>query len=151
MKVMKPEHVKYIVIHCSATSAKHDIGVADIDRWHRQKGYFMVGYHYVIKRNGHVQNGRPLTRFGAHAYGYNQQSLGICLAGGVDRNVKGRKPIAVNNFTPNQFAALRLLLGQLGKIGYGHAAVLGHRDMEEMRGTRLKDCPSFDVREWLSE
>jgi N-acetylmuramoyl-L-alanine amidase len=152
---MRPEHVEYIVIHASATTPTMDIGVKKIDRWHRQKGYFMVGYHKVIRRDGTEEDGRPLDRFGAHAYGYNQRSIGICMAGGVkrvtDRDGKDDADgprwdlVPENNFTEAQFVALEMLIRSLKDMGYGHAEIVGHRDLPRV----TKPCPCFDVRDWL--
>ena len=36
---MSRESTEYIMIHCAATRADMDIGAADIDRWHRQRGW----------------------------------------------------------------------------------------------------------------
>ena len=38
-----------IIIHCSATRAGLDFTAADIDRWHRERGFNGIGYHYVIR------------------------------------------------------------------------------------------------------
>lgn len=135
------QSVDLIVVHCSATRATDDIGAKDIDRWHKQRGWFEIGYHYVIRRDGTIEKGRPDDKPGAHARGYNHKSLGICLAGGVAPN--GKTP--ENNFTPHQFASLATLLKQL-KAKHPNAEILGHRDLPGVN----KACPSFDVREWLA-
>ena len=118
-----------------------DIGAADIDRWHRAKGWFGIGYHFVIRRRGKLEMGRPVERRGAHARGHNRNSIGVCLIGGVDE--ENEKP--EDNFTNHQLivleATVRLLLQQ-----YPGAAVLGHRDIPGV----AKACPSFDVAEWAS-
>lgn len=132
---------QYIIVHCSATTEKQNIGAADIDRWHRLKGWMGIGYHYVIKRDGTIEEGRPRTSIGAHCEGFNSISLGICLVGGVNADDLDE---AKNNFTPAQFDALSKLLKELGKV-YPTAAIRGHRDMPNVH----KACPSFDVREWL--
>lgn len=131
----------HIVVHCSATKAEQDIGVRDIDRWHRQRGFLRIGYHYVIRRDGTVEIGRDKREIGAHVSGANQTTLGICLVGGVNANDIAK---AENNFTPEQFAALKMLLLELRK-DYPAAAIVGHRDMPGVK----KACPSFDVKEWV--
>lgn len=131
----------YIVVHCSATRANQDIGKADIDRWHRAKGWFGIGYHFVIRRDGTVETGRPVNTPGAHVAGYNHNSVGICMVGGVDANDITK---AENNFTPAQFASLASLLRDLKKK-YPKAVIQGHRDFPSV----AKACPSFDVRKWL--
>jgi len=118
-----------------------NIGAAEIDRWHRQKGWRKIGYHFVIKRDGTIEPGRGLTEIGAHAAGYNSVSIGICLVGGVsEQDVKK----AENNFTTPQMKALRYLLSNLLDISFPKAEVLGHRDLPGV----AKDCPSFDVKKW---
>ena len=51
--------IDLIIIHCSATPEGKDFTTADIDRWHRQRGFASIGYHFVIYRNGSVHHGRP--------------------------------------------------------------------------------------------
>jgi N-acetylmuramoyl-L-alanine amidase len=119
-----------------------NIGAAEIDRWHRQKGWRKIGYHFVIKRDGTIESGRGLTEIGAHAAGYNSVSIGICLVGGVsEQDVKK----AENNFTTPQMKALRYLLSNLLDTSFPKAEVLGHRDLPGV----AKDCPSFDVQKWF--
>jgi len=118
-----------------------DIGVADIDRWHRALGWLCVGYHYVIRRNGAVEKGRDEGAVGAHEPSVNAVSVAVCLVGGVAADVK----TAENNFTPEQMASLETLLREL-RQRYPNAVILGHRDCPNVR----KDCPSFDAKEWAA-
>jgi len=127
------KRIDFLVVHCAATKPSMDIGVKEIRLWHRQQGWLDVGYHYVIRRSGEVEKGRPDDRPGAHASQVNDRSIGICLVGGID--AKGK---AENNFTNEQFAALRTLLYQLRCL-YPEADVIGHRDIPGV----AKDCPSF--------
>lgn len=134
---LKPEDVKYLVVHCSATPADRDIGVKELDRMHRERGFVCIGYHKVIRRDGTVEDGRPLTQRGAHVEDWNHCSIGICLVGGVDSKLK---PEA--NFTEAQFESLRKLLLDLP---FPDAVIQGHRDFPNVS----KACPSFDVKHWL--
>lgn len=133
------DRTDYIVVHCSATRPSQDIGRADIDRWHRAKGWNGIGYNYVIRRDGTLEVGRPLEAVGSHVLGYNEVSVGICLAGGVAED--GKTP--EDNFTPAQkdtlAKAVRILLKE-----YPKATVQGHRDFPKV----AKACPSFDVKKW---
>lgn len=131
----------YIAIHCSATGPKQDFGAADIDKWHRAKGWKCIGYHYVIRRNGTVEEGREEATIGAHVENWNSVSIGVCMVGGVDANDPKK---AVNNFTPEQFASLKQLLVDL-KIRYPSAIIQGHRDFPKV----AKACPCYDVKSWL--
>lgn len=144
--------INLIVIHCSATQPKQHIDVAVIDRMHRARGMLRCGYHYVIRRDGEVEVGRPLDMIGAHAAGFNTRSVGICLAGGI--NSKGK---AENNFEGVQFKTLKSLVYSL-KCLYPEARIVGHRDLSpDLNGDgvissneRMKECPSFEVKEWLN-
>lgn len=131
---------KYIVLHCSATRPNMDVGVKDIRRWHLAQGWSDIGYHYVIKRDGTVQKGRPEAEVGAHVAGFNASSIGICMVGGV--NQKDFR-IPENNFTREQFAALKDLVAVLVRK-YPKAVIMGHCDFPKVN----KACPSFDARFW---
>ena len=52
--------IKEIIIHCSATKEGRNFTVADIDRWHRERGFFCIGYHFVIYRDGSIHVGRSV-------------------------------------------------------------------------------------------
>lgn len=130
---------KHITVHCSATRPSQDWGAKEIDRIHRmENGWLRIGYHFVIRRDGTVENGRPLTMQGAHVGGYNKDNLGICLIGGIDTSGKPE-----DNFTPAQKNALRGLIERLLK-DYPRAEIKGHRDWPGVR----KACPSFEVKDW---
>lgn len=128
----------YIAIHCSASVPNPGTDVNVIDRWHRMRGFLMVGYHFVIKTDGEVQTGRPEEAIGAHVEGFNARSIGICMVGGVDKDMK-----PTDNFTPAQFDSLTTLLRRL-KAEHPKAAIKGHRDFPNVK----KACPSFDVKAW---
>lgn len=138
---LKTGDVKFIAVHCSATGPQVDVGVQDIDRWHRAKGFLKIGYHYVIRRDGRIETGRPLTERGAHVEDWNHCSIGICLVGGTD-GTKLNKPQA--NFAQVQLDSLSALLKALA-VDYPKAVVQGHRDFPNV----AKACPSFDVKTWL--
>lgn len=129
----------YIAIHCSASFPNPATDAKTIDRWHRQRGFLMIGYHFVIKTDGVIEHGRPNDTIGAHVENFNARSIGICLVGGVDA---ANKP--ANNFSSAQFKALAGLLKEL-RQEYPNAVIQGHRDFPKV----AKACPSFDVKSWL--
>lgn len=55
-----------------------------VDEWHKSLGWDGIGYHYFIEKDGTLKSGRPENVKGAHAIGYNDKSVGICLAGNFD-------------------------------------------------------------------
>ena len=66
---------KFIVVHCSATRPSQDIGVKEIDRWHRERGFIKVGYATIIKRNGEIERGRDDDEDIGMLFGFNSQSV----------------------------------------------------------------------------
>lgn len=135
--------VKWIIIHCSATRPSQDVSAEEIERWHKGRGFWAIGYHYVIRRDGGIEKGRPDTIPGAHVNGVNHISLGICMAGGVtEKNVN----VAENNFTREQWLSLVELVDRL-KSEHPSARVIGHRDVPGV----AKACPSFDVLDWYEK
>lgn len=136
-------NINLIAIHCSATPSTMDIGADTIRRWHsdpkpKGRGWSDIGYHYVIRRNGEVELGRPIERAGAHISGHNAHSVGVCMVGGIDTNDRPE-----DNFTAEQWSSLDRLITKLEERFPG-AGVKGHRELDSG-----KACPSFDVQKWL--
>lgn len=123
-----------IILHCSATKEGQHFTVEDIDKWHKQRGFAKIGYHYVVYLDGSVHIGRPLEQIGAHCLGYNATSIGICCIGGLDSagNPKDTR-------TNEQKEALRKLVGDL-KLKFQGVSVHGHNEFA------AKACPCFDVK-----
>ncbi len=120
-----------IIIHCAATPNGKEFHNTDVDRWHKERGWQGIGYHYVICVGGDIEPGRPVDIVGAHAQGHNAQSIGICMIG-------------MDKFTLPQWEALQGLVFELtGK--FSDAVVIGHREVSK------KLCPGFDVRSWWAD
>ncbi len=138
-----------IIIHCSATEEGKDFRAADIERWHLEQGYEMIGYNFVIDLDGTVEVGRPLTMTGAHCKGYNNHSIGICYVGGVDANGKPK-----DTRTLEQKEAMVQLVADLMEKYPGIMYILGHRDTSpDLNGDGkitpnewIKACPCFEVK-----
>ena len=144
-----------IVIHCSATRAGQDVRAADIDKWHKERGFARIGYNYVIDLDGTVEVGRPLTMDGAHCntaglsgLSYNKHSIGICYVGGLDAFGN-----AADTRTDAQKLAMHELVLRLMEK-YPIVEVIGHRDASPdkngdgviSKNEWIKQCPCFDVR-----
>lgn len=130
-------NINLIIIHCAATSPDMDIGVKEIERWHRARGFFGIGYHFVIRRDGTLEKGRDIEKAGAHAEGYNKNSIGICLVGGIDK--KGNPQ---NNFTDAQWKTLKKTVTEMVDK-YKVTEIIGHNQVAK------KACPCFSVPDWL--
>lgn len=128
--------INEVIIHCSATPEGKDFTVADIDRWHRQRGFRKIGYHYVVYRDGTYHAGRGLEEIGAHCTGHNSASIGICYIGGVAKDGKTPK----DTRTDAQKRTLITLIRAM-KAKYPGIKVFGHRNFSS------KACPSFDAKE----
>lgn len=125
-----------LFIHCSATPPSSDIGAVEIDEWHKKRGWSGIGYHWVIRRDGTVESGRPESRMGAHAKGHNPGSIAVCMVGGVDEDAK-----AASNFTAAQWESLAKLHHGIS-LRYPGIETHGHNEVSS------KACPSFDVQAW---
>lgn len=132
-------NISEIVIHCSATPPSMDIGAREIRSWHLAKGWRDIGYHFVVRRDGKIELGRPLEQTGAHVRGFNANSIGICYVGGV--NESGH---ATDTRTEAQNVSLELLVRTCMRVVPG-ARVQGHRDFPNVS----KACPSFNVKAWV--
>ena len=127
--------VNKIIIHCTATPEGRDVSIDEVRRWHvKERGWRDVGYHFLIRLDGTVEEGRPIEMTGAHTRGHNWDSIGIAYAGGMSKNMTDPK----DTRTDAQKDALVDLLCQLHDC-YG-GTVYGHRDFSE------KACPSFDAK-----
>ena len=92
-----------IIIHCSATRAGQDVRAADIDKWHKERGFAMIGYNYVIDLDGKIETGRPLTMDGAHCNTAGLSGM-VCLAGMMS-SIWGRPRILPMRLTRKTAAA----------------------------------------------
>lgn len=132
MYFVKPKrHVHTVWLHCSAAS-RTTISAADIDLWHRQRGWSEIGYHYFIRSTGLCEQGRSIERTGAHVKGHNTGSIGICLNG-----------LHESDFTEAQFDTLRGLCHQINEAYGGEIRFRGHREVA------AKLCPVFDYKSVL--
>lgn len=131
---------RFIAVHCSATPEGKNFNAADLDRWHRERGWAGIGYHYVVLRDGSIEEGRPRDAMGAHVAGHNSEAIGVVYIGGVAADGKTAK----DTRTPEQKAALRQLLGHLKAVYRKQDPIIqGHRDFPHV----AKACPSFDAKQ----
>lgn len=127
--------INEIIVHCSDTREGMDYTVDDIRKWHLQRGFSDIGYHYVVYRDGSVHTGRNVDVSGAHCVGHNANSIGVCYIGGHEAVGDGYK----DTRTEAQKKALLSLLSELKKF-YPSATIHGHREFA------AKACPCFDAK-----
>lgn len=131
--MLNPDDIQYLVVHCSDTPDEESIGAREIHQMHLGFGWHGVGYHRVINRQGHIEAARPDYWQGAHVYGHNEISLGVCLIGR-------------QHFTDSQFNSLEHVLKHWLEQ-HPQASICGHRDFSYTD----KTCPNFDVAAWCRE
>jgi len=131
-------NIRYLVVHCSATPEGRDHTVKDIDLWHKQRGFNEIGYNYIVRLDGTVEEGRDVNKVPAHVEGHNKDSIGICYIGVIDKNTLQPK----DTRTVAQKEALKKLLTEL-KVLYPQAEILGHRDFPGV----AKACPCFNAKD----
>lgn len=129
--MLQASDIRYLVVHCSDTD--DDLTASDIHAMHLGFGWDGIGYHAVIIKNGTIEQGRPHFWSGAHVYGHNEKSLGVCLIGR-------------NDFTSEQMTALDGLLRDW-IARYPQARICGHCDFTNTQ----KTCPNFDVATWVKD
>jgi N-acetylmuramoyl-L-alanine amidase len=124
--------ISRIVVHHSASARATAVQV--IDRWHRDRGFAGIGYHYVIDGDGKLHQGRDLSKLGAHARGFNATSVGVCVTG--------------DNTNPSQqwnevqCSMLKRVVEALELLFPG-ALTMGHRDLMNTK------CPGLEVKHVL--
>ena len=120
---LAPRAVTYkIVIHHTGNSVDDDLSAEQIHASHKAQGWVGIGYHFVVRKDGTVELGRPDWTVGAHASGFNSKSIGIHVCGNFDM----AEP------TEAQINALPMLIADICDA-YGLIAsadiVVGHRDL----------------------
>ena len=105
---------RIILHHADAKSCSAE----DIHRWHLSNGWSGAGYHFLVRKDGTIYRLRPEDKVGAHAYGANYDSLGICFEG---------------NFMEEDMPAEQIKAGQelvaYLKNKYNITTVQAHRDV----------------------
>jgi N-acetylmuramoyl-L-alanine amidase len=131
--------LKRIILHCSATPEGRDVTTEEIRRWHTSppRNWRDIGYHYVIRLDGSIEQGRPLDLAGAHVRGHNKDSVGVVYVGGTDADGKPK-----DTMTHQQLFSLYKVVVSLRNL-FGPLTLHGHNEFSN------KACPSFIVSEKL--
>jgi N-acetylmuramoyl-L-alanine amidase len=149
-----------IIIHMSETPPSMNIGFAEIDSWHKERGFksphpdtgkmIHCGYHVIVRRDEKIELGRDFRQNGAHTLGENAKSLAICWIGGKggDNRTEWQKNVGI----PTAIELCREFI--VAQEGYPLPALVelgGHKDYqarkEIKRGVFVDNlCPNFDVR-----
>ena len=128
-----------IIIHCTATREGDDISVDTIRRWHLNRGWSDIGYHYVIDIKGNINAGRPIELIGAHCKGENKYSIGVAYVGGVEADGVTPK----DTRTKAQKDSIIRLVKKL-KGCYPDVTIHGHNEFSN------KACPSYNIQDEIN-
>lgn len=144
-------NIKYIVIHHSLTEDNKIVNWSAIRKYHiYNNGWQDIGYHFGIEKinennDYEILYGRPLSQQGAHTYGINNISIGICVIGNFD------------NEKPNEIQMKKLItlisdLMIIFKIPISN--VIGHRETYVLYKNgiinynaylqNIKSCPGYN-------
>lgn len=127
-----------IVIHHTGNPTDDDLSAEQLHRSHLNLGWAGVGYHFIVRKDGSIELGRPVECVGAHAEGFNYCSIGVRVCG----NFNLAEP------TEAQLNALPMLLADICEA-YGLIAsdsiVMGHRDL------MATACPGDNLYKHLDE
>jgi N-acetyl-anhydromuramyl-L-alanine amidase AmpD len=120
MATLSASEVAFLIVHHTGGAAGDDYSAAEIHQDHQiNRRWAGIGYHYVIRKDGSIERGRPRQYRGAHCPDFNWRSLGVHLCG----NFELEEP------TPAQLESLALLLADLCEIyGLEAESIVGHRD-----------------------
>ena len=119
-----------VFLHCSASDDPDHDDIRTIRDWHVDgNGWSDVGYHYFIRSDGTLQEGRPLEGTPAAQAGHNAGTIAICLHG-----------LAAENFTSAQYRALIGLAREIDRACAGGVTFHGHCEVSS------KSCPVFPYR-----
>lgn len=143
--MMSADSVRFLVLHCSATRRNQDYSVEQLRRDHKSRGFYDIGYHFYIRKDGTMTQHRFLLEVGAHARPYNRCSIGICYEGGLDEHGK-----PCDTRMPEQTERIVDVLTRLHKL-FPKAKIVGHRDLP---GTTPKECPCLGAHAvfgWIEE
>ena len=148
MAIFRP--ISEVIIHATETAENKNIGSIEINNIHKQLGHDGIVYHYVIRRDGRLQRGRPADVESKHTAkeSHNQFSLSIALVGGINLPTGDVNPLdnrSETAFTREQYTTLeRFLEAFFVKVPGG--LVFGHNDIE------IDELdPYFDVKDYVEK
>jgi len=137
-----------VIVHATETYTNKNIGSIEVNNMQIELGQDGIGYHYVIRRDGRLQRGRPVNRVGEHAVvnGHDVYSIGIALVGGLNISAGDDNPTdykSSQSFTRQQYTTLEKFLRSFYRK-YPGGQVFGHNDVDE---SELD--PYFDVVDYV--
>ena len=122
--------INKVFLHCSASDLPEHDNIQTITKWHKERGFSAIGYHFIITKDGTIHKGRNIELIPAAQEGHNTGSIAICVTG-------------LTIFSQTQFDALRKLCGEINNL-YENITFHGHCEVSN------KSCPVFDYHKVLN-
>ena len=135
-----------VVCHWTETPTNKNIGSEEINNLHVDQGLNGIGYHYMIRRDGSIQRGRPVNIEGEHAINHNQRSIAVCFVGGINvpsETINLTQYISSSSLTRSQFNSFDHFCRAFYNVWPG-GQIVGHSDIDT-----LTNDPGFDVRAYV--
>lgn len=116
----------------------------------RVNGLLSIGFHFVVFEDGELVACRPMPAQGSHCRGFNHNSVGVCLIGGLRHRLgeDGEQiDVHCDTFTPAQKDKVRALMVYL-EAHYPGIRLRGHTEMGRHAEThRGFPCPALNMDE----
>jgi len=132
---------KYIILHHSTTKDGRTYDTDAIRNYHvNVLKWNDIGYHFLLERVNYeleIIPGRPIHKEGAHALGFNDRSVGICLIGNYDKD-----------FPPYKMILMAVDLMKSIKIAFNisTANIIGHKGTYPLLHKPVeKTCPGNNI------
>ena len=123
LQLRHQDATQYIILHHSEVLGPHSI--EEVHHWHLNKGWAGCGYHFFIRKNGEIYVGRPIDTVGAHTYGHNNESIGVCFEGDFNKEKMGEKQLTAS-----------IMLLSLLSLAYDNIPLCPHSQFN-----KSKNCP----------
>lgn len=131
LQKLVPNKVLLVVLHHRAGNGT----VESIHTQHLKNGWAGIGYHFYIRKDGTVYEGRPIAYVGSHCKGNNSCSIGVCLEGDFRKEIP----------TTEQLRAVKDVYVLVKKTYKNIYKMVNHRDLFKT------SCPCVDLVKLVNE
>ena len=129
-----------VIHHTGFPNVDKDSTAAAVHKFHQEdRKWAGIGYHYLIRKDGMIEQGRRPQMIGAHAFEHNKHSIGVCLAGNFDIG----KPTNAQMKAVKELC--RWLCRKYGLDPMKKGVIVGHRDVNDTA------CPGKNLYKRLGE
>lgn len=113
---IRTKTTKIVLHHADASNCTVNM----VHNWHLNNGWSGIGYHFLVRKDGTVYEGRPLNAIGSHCLGQNNDSIGICFEGNFEKEKMGSEQLKVGT---------ELVLDLMKRFNIPTSKIYGHKDL----------------------